>query len=76
MSACGQDTKKQHTKEIIIRNEKLRSEHPSVSSMSVHGATITTVSPDIYSIPQKNIKYFQKFRLHGIKLLKNQTTQV
>ena len=45
--------------------------------MSVHGASIATVSTDKDRIPRKIKKRnFQKFRSQGIKLLKNQTTQV
>ena len=46
----------------MIRNEKLISDNPSVSIMSVHGASITTISTDRYRIPRKNKKRnFQKF---------------
>ena len=47
------DTKNQQPKEIKFRNDKLRSDTPSVSIMSLHGASITTVSPDKYPIPCK-----------------------
>ena len=40
----------------MIRNDKLRSDNPDVSSMSVHGASITTVLPDKYRILRKNFK--------------------
>ena len=53
------DTKNQQPKEIKFRNDKLRSDTPSVSSMSVHGASITTVSPEKDRIPCKD--FFQKF---------------
>ena len=67
-SLDDKDTKKQQPKEIKFRNDKLRSDNPSVSSMSVHGASITAVSPDKDRIPCriKKIK-FRKFRSQGIK---------
>ena len=37
-------------------NDKLRSDTPSVSSMSVHGASITAVSSYKDLIPRKDIK--------------------
>ena len=39
-------TKKQQSKEIKFRNDKLNCDTPSVSSMSLHGASITTLSPE------------------------------
>ena len=44
----------------MIRNEKLISDNKSVSGISVHGASITTVSPDRDRIPRKK-KNFHKF---------------
>ena len=38
------------------RNKKLISDNRIVSSMSVHGASTTTILPDGYRIPRKNIK--------------------
>ena len=61
-SLDDKQTKKQQPKEIKFRNDKLRSDNPSVSSMSVNEASITTVSPDKDSIPRKILKInFQKF---------------
>ena len=65
-SLDDKDTKKQQPKEIKFRNDKLRSDNPIVSSMSVHGASITTVSPDKEHIPSKK-KNLQKFQSQGIK---------
>ena len=56
-------TKEQQPKEIIIRNNKLISDNWSVSSMFVHVASITNVSPDRERIPRKNKKRnFKKFQ--------------
>ena len=74
-SLYDNDTKKQQSKEIKFRNYKLRSDTPSVSSMSVYGAIITTVWPDKDRIPCKD-KKAQKFSSQEMKLLKNQTNQV
>ena len=52
-SLSDKNIKKQQQKEIKFRNDKLRSDTPSVSIMSLHGASITTVSPDKYPIPRK-----------------------
>ena len=61
-SLSDKDTKKEQPKEIKFINEKLRSENQSVSSISVQGASITTVLPDKYCIPCKDKKKkFQKF---------------
>ena len=61
----------------MIRNNKLISDNRSVSSMSVHGGSTTTILPDGDLVSRKNKKRnFQRFRSQGIKLLKNQTTQV
>ena len=61
-SLSNKYTKKQQPKEIKFRNEKLRSDTPSVSGMSVHGASITTVSTNKDRIPHKDKKRkFQKF---------------
>ena len=46
-------TKEQQPKEISIINYKLISYNRSVSSMSVHGASITTALLDIDCIPRK-----------------------
>ena len=43
-SLSDKDTKKQQPKEIKFRNEKLRSDTPSVSSMSVHAASKMNVT--------------------------------
>ena len=45
------NTKKQQPEEIKVRNNKLRKDAPSVLRMFVHGASITTVSPDKQHIP-------------------------
>ena len=37
-------TKEQQPKELMIRNNKLISDNQSVSSMSVHGGSTTTIS--------------------------------
>ena len=52
-SLDDKDTKEQQPKEVMIRNNKLISDNQSVSIMSVHGASITTVSPEKYCIPRK-----------------------
>ena len=51
-SLYDKDTKEQEPKEIKFRNEKLRSDNPSVSIMYVHGSSIITVSPEKYRIPR------------------------
>ena len=48
--------KQQQPKEIKFRNKKLRLYTPSVSSMSLHGSSITIVFPDKKSIPHKDKK--------------------
>ena len=53
-SLYDKDTKEQQPKERMIRNEKLRSDNTSVSSMSVHASSITTVSPEKHRIHWKN----------------------
>ena len=45
--------KEQKPIEIRFRKNKLISDNRSVSSMSVHGASITTVSPDGERTPRK-----------------------
>ena len=55
-SLSDKNIKKQQPKEINVRNEILRSDTPSVSSMYVHGVSITTVSPDKERIPRRNLK--------------------
>ena len=52
-SSYDKATKEQQPKEIKFRNEKLRSDNPSVSSMSIHGASTTTAFPEKYRIPCK-----------------------
>ena len=54
-----------------IRYDKLRSDNPSVSSMSVHGASITTISPDKDRIPKKG----EKKKLSEILIIGNEITQ-
>ena len=53
VSVDDKDTKKQQPTEIKFINDRLRSDNPSVSIMSVHGASIKTVSPDKDCIPRK-----------------------
>ena len=55
----------------MIRNGKLISDNRSVSSMSVHRASITTVLPDRYHIPQKNLTKI----LSEISITGNDSTQ-
>ena len=45
-SLCDTIIKIQKPKEIKFRSDKFRSETPSVSSITIHGASITNVSPD------------------------------
>ena len=44
-SLYNKNTKNQQPTEIKFRDDKLRSDTPIVSSMSIHGASITTVLP-------------------------------
>ena len=53
-SLNDKDTKEKQSKEIMIINNKLISNNRNFSSMSVHGGSITTISPDRHCIPQKN----------------------
>ena len=53
-SLYDKDNKEQQPKVIIIRNKKLISDNQSVSSMSVHGGSTMTISPDGDCIPRKN----------------------
>ena len=57
-SLSDRNTKKKQPKEIKFRNDKLRSDTPSVSCMSVHGASITTVLP--YKERKKSSENFIK----------------
>ena len=50
------DTKLQLSKEIMVRNNKSISDNWSVSSMYVHGESITTILLDRDRIPRKNIQ--------------------
>ena len=52
-SLYDKDTKQQQPKEIMIINNKLISENRSVPSMSVHVASIMTISPDRDHISRK-----------------------
>ena len=52
-SLSDKSTKKQQQNKIKFRNDRFRSDTPSVSIMSIHGSSITTVSPDKYPIPCK-----------------------
>ena len=66
---------KQQPKLIMIKTNKLARDNRSLSSVSVLGESITTVSPDRDLIPRKKKKInFQKFQSKGIKALKIQTT--
>ena len=51
----------------MIRNDKLIIDNRIVSSMSLHGESITTVLPDRDRIPRNLKKNFQKFQSQGIK---------
>ena len=53
------------------RNKKLISDNRIVSSMSVHGASTTTILPDGYRIPRKNIKK----KPSEIQIIGNEITQ-
>ena len=55
----------------MIINDKLISDNRIISSMSVHGSSITTVLPDRYCIPWKNIKK----KLSEISITGNEITQ-
>ena len=46
-------TKEQQPKVIRIRNKKCISEYRSVSSMSVHGGSTTTIFPDVDRFSRK-----------------------
>ena len=59
-SSDDKNIKEQQPTEIIFR-KKLISDNQSVSSMSVHGAIITTVSPDGERIPREKKRNLQKF---------------
>ena len=55
----------------------VRSDSPIFSSMSIHGASITTVLPDKERIPRKiKIKKISETLIKVKKVFKNQTTQV
>ena len=60
-SLSNKSTKIQQPIEIKFMDDKFRSDTPIVSSMSIHGASITTVSPDKYRIPRKIKK--ENFRI-------------
>ena len=67
-SSNDKNIKEQQPIEIMFRKNKLISDNQSVSSMSVHGASITTVSPGGERIPRKKKKRnFHKFQSQGIK---------
>ena len=55
----------------MIRNKKLISDNLSVSSMSVHGGSTTTIFPDGDRIPRKNLKN----KLSEISITGNEITQ-
>ena len=55
----------------MIRNKKLISDNRSLSSMSVHGASITTLSPYRDHIPRKN----NNKKLSEILIIENEITQ-
>ena len=52
-SLSDKSTKIQQPKEIKFRGNKFRSDTSSVSSMSIHGASITTLLSDKDRIPRK-----------------------
>ena len=67
-SSDDKNIKEQKTTEIRFRKSKLLSDNQSLSSMYVHGESITTISPDGERIPRKKKKRnFQKFQSQGIK---------
>ena len=53
-SLYDKDTKEQQPKVIMIRNKTIISDNQSVSSMSVHGGSTSTISPDGDYISRKN----------------------
>ena len=53
-SSDDKNIKEQQPTEIRFRKNKLISDNQSVSSMSIHGASITTVSPDRERTPRNN----------------------
>ena len=55
-SSSLDDKDEQQPKAIIIRNKKCISDNRSVSSMSLHGGSTTTISPYGGRIPRKNKK--------------------
>ena len=67
-SSDGKNIKEQQPTVITIKKNKLISYNWSLSSMSVHGGSVTTISPDRDSIYRKNKKRnFQKFWSQEIK---------
>ena len=54
-------TKKEQPKEIKFKNDILRSDTTSVSSMYIHGASIKTVSTDKDRIPRKDKNKLRNF---------------
>ena len=70
-SLSDKNNKKQQPKEIKFRNDNLRSDTPSVSSIPVHGESITTVSPDKERIPFKD----KKEKISENLITGNDTTQ-
>ena len=67
-SLYNKDNKKQQPKEIKFQNAKLRSDNPSVSSMFVHGASITTVSPETDCIFCKIKRKLSEILITGNKI--------
>ena len=67
-SSDDKNIKEQQPKVITIKTKKLTRENQSISSVSVLGASITTVSPDGDHIPRKKKKKKEnKFKSQGIK---------
>ena len=55
-------------KVITIKINKLARDNLSLSSVSVLGKSITTVSPDGDRIPREKKRNYQKFQSQGIKI--------
>ena len=62
-SSDDKNIKEQQPTEISFRKNKLINDNQSVSSMSVHGAIIKTVSPDGERIPKKRKKKRSKISI-------------
>ena len=74
-SLSDKSTKKQQPKEIKFRNDKYISDTPSVSSISIHGASKTTVSPDKELIPRKIIYIYLENLIKGKEIIQEPDNQ-